>query len=80
MSRFVVITLASNLFGFATIGLFGGSLICLIMSKGDLSGKLALGGLFTAASTVATLVYASKNMVSASKDMMDKVQDFFGDK
>ena len=62
MNRFILAGLAANLFGLATIGLFGGALICVIIAKTTLAGQLALGGLVAALATGGSFAYAASNI------------------
>ena len=80
MNRFTVAGLAANLFGLATIGLFGGALICVITGKGSLAANLAFGGFGAAVVTGGSFGYAASNMGKASNSMLDQMNKMFDDK
>jgi len=79
MNRFILAGLAANLFGLATLGLFGGALICVIIDKGMLAGQLALGGVGAALATGGSFAYAASNMGKASNSMLDQMNRMFDD-
>ncbi len=80
MNRFILAGLAANLFGLATIGLFGGALVCVIIDKATLAGQLAFGGLAAGLVTGGSFAYAASNMGNAGNSMLDQMNKIFDDK
>jgi hypothetical protein len=81
MKRLALATLVLNLLGFATLGLFGGAIVSLIIGKGSLAGQLALGGLGSAAATGLTAAYTISQAPKDVKNFFKTAEkDFFGDK
>lgn len=77
MNRFILAGLAANLanlFGLATIVLFGGALACVIIDKST-AGQLALGGLaggLVTGGSFAMEVFHGKAAGNSSREQMYK--------
>jgi hypothetical protein len=66
MNRLMLYAVATNVLALATIGLFGGALVCVIIDKATLAGQLALGGLVAASATGGSFAIEVFNMGKAA--------------